>query len=186
MPKKISEVAIVTKCREIDASPGTGSLFPSAIWEDEEMGLLCNESDAPDLRRFADAVTAMRQTVQEGDIIIHKTGVYRVNAFMVKHPRGLEPGVMAEQGIIVRFVFGNDFYFRYLSWLAEIPAGLKDLRKQVAAKTLVMPEYTEKSDHLIEDLTAEIRKARQSIDAAQQAFDSAKEELDAAWRNTIK
>lgn len=184
MPKKISEVAIITKCHEIDAAPGTGSLFPSAIWENE--GLLCNESDAPDLRRFPDAVTAMRQSAQEGDMIIHKTGVYRVNALMVKYPRGLEPGVMTEQGIIVRPVFGNDFYFRYLSWLAETPAGLKDLRKQVAAKTLVMPEYTEKSDHLIEDLTAEIRKAQQSIDAAQHAFDSAKEKLDAAWRDTLK
>lgn len=176
MPKQLKEVAMIIKCREIEPSQN-GNQFPRAIVEDTSLGLLVG-TDISEKCRFSDAVTAMKQTAQSGDIIVCPSGVYHVNDD--DDPNALWPGVMAERGFIVRPIHGNTFYYRYLAWYGRGP-GLKELRSGIANGTLPVPEYSEEAEAQMCGLENSVEVAEESLATAETNLTIARSTLDGAW-----
>lgn len=179
MPKKISEVAMIIRCREIDAAPSSKNQFPSSIWEDPETGLLTNDM-RPEMCRFTDPVAAMTQNAMSGDIIVCRSGSYLVSDHDGEISPGLNPGVVTEPGFIVRPLQGSRFYFRYLSWFGNGP-GLRMLRKEIAAKTLLMPDYTEQNERRIDAAEQAVADAEEALASAQHTHIEARQAVDTAW-----
>lgn len=175
MPKKISEVAMIIRCREIEPSLKGTAVFPIAIVEDASLGFLVTTNHA-ERCCFANAVTAMTQTAVTGDIIVCRSGSY----FVSEQEGDLAPGVMTEQGFIIRPIHGNRFYYRYLSWFGNGP-GLRMLRKEIAAKTLMMPDYTDENEQRIDAAEKAVEDAEEALALAEQSHVEAKQAIDTFW-----